>query len=231
MLNANKLPRTGGDSNNNNKMTAPTLEPGGYPGRLVQIISLGLQKRDPYKGEEKTPAYFIRCTYELSDEFMADEEGNEIKDKPRFISEDFPFFSLDVDAAKSTERYKALDPEIKHGGDWAELIGSPATINIINRAGVGKHKGRIFENIKSVSNMRKKEAEALPELVNPPLVLDLDDGSDSSVDAFKSLPAFVTDRIQTGLEWETTNLAASLGAGKPPSTDSEEDKSEDEVVW
>lgn len=230
MLNANKIPRTGGDSEN--KMTAPTLEPGGYPGRLVQIISLGLQKRDPYKGEEKAPAYFIRCTYELSDEFMLDEEGNEIKDKPRFISEDFPFFSLDVDAAKSTERYKALDPNIEHGGDWAKLIGSAAIINIINRAGNGKHAGRVFENIKSVSSMRKKEADALPELINPPLVLDLDDGSDASVEAFKSLPAFVTDRIKSGLEWETTNLAASLGQGTPPepkTTDAGE--AEDEVVW
>jgi hypothetical protein len=84
---------------------------GTYPGRLVQLIDLGVQKQPDYKGEPKDPIQMIHTTYELSDEFCKNEEGEDETDKPRWFSESFPFYNLDADRAKSTKRYLALDPD------------------------------------------------------------------------------------------------------------------------
>ena len=80
-LKANEVPSNG--------TRQEPIEPGSYPARLVQVIDLGLQPQE-YLGEEKAPKIEITTTYELSDEFMKDEEGNDIEDKPRWVSETFP---------------------------------------------------------------------------------------------------------------------------------------------
>ena len=63
-----------------NRIEQPNLEPGPYPARLVQIIDLGLQPQRPYKGVEKPPAHELMVTYELSDAFMIDKDGNDLED-------------------------------------------------------------------------------------------------------------------------------------------------------
>lgn len=210
MLNGNKVPHTGGGL----KMTAPELEAGAYPSRLVQVIGLGLQPQDPFKGEPKDPAYRLHTTYELVDEFMLDEEGEELKDKPRWISEDFPLFSLQSDLAKSTKRYLALDPLQDHGGDWSELVGSAAMVTLSAKDGEGKHKGRVFNNVTAVSTMRAKQAEALPALINPTKVFD-PDSPDMKV--FWSLPEWLRDLITSNLEYEGSALEKLVEAGPPSS--------------
>ena len=57
------------------------LDAGTYPARLVMVIDCGLQPQRPYKGEDKEPAYEIGLTYEFADEFMKDDDGQEMKDK------------------------------------------------------------------------------------------------------------------------------------------------------
>ena len=66
---------------NGNKQFAPqaNIEPGTYPGRLVQLIDFGLQPQRPYMGKDKPPAQEIGLTYELVDEFMKDDDGNDIE--------------------------------------------------------------------------------------------------------------------------------------------------------
>lgn len=197
-LNANNVP-TGGTRQE-------PIEPGSYPSRLVQVIDLGLQPQ-VYQGETKEPKPEILTTYELSDEFMKDEEGNEIKDKPRWLSETFTLNSLNSDRAKSTQRYYALDPDARVGGDWSQLLGTPATITVINKAGSGKNKGKIFNNIATVSSMRPKDAQRLPELVNDAKFLDLDN---PDVELFLTLPQFIQDKIKNGLEFDGSKLDVLL---------------------
>lgn len=184
----------------------PILEAGGYPGRLVQVIDLGLQPQS-FNGEEKEPKNQIMVTYELSDEFCVDEDGNVLKDKPRWISEDFPLNSLDSDKAKSTARYKVLDPKIEHGGDWGQLVGAPCLVNIIVNQGKGKNAGREFNNVSGISLLRAKEAANLPDLVNKPVVFDLEN---PDVEVFNSLPAFIQDRIKSNLEFNGSKLQRLL---------------------
>lgn len=178
------------------------IDPGSYPGRLVQVIDLGLQPQK-FENEEKPPKNEITTTYELSDEFMKDEDGNDIEDKPRWVSETFTLNSLNSDRAKSTARYYALDPEAKFNGDWSELLETPASITIINKAGTGKNKGKVYNNIATVSAMRPKDASRMPALKNPPKFFDMDN---PDVELFLSLPDFIQAKIRSGLEFEGSKL-------------------------
>jgi len=136
-LNANNVKPTKSDK----FKPAPPLDAGTYPARLVQVLLTGIQPGGSYKGEVKPDKLELRVTYEILDEFLKDEEGNDILDKPRWISEAFPFFSLKADLATSTKRYFAIDPDNKTGGDWATLVGSPCVVTIIQNP---SKKGSIF---------------------------------------------------------------------------------------
>lgn len=186
----------------------PNIEPGTYPARPVQLIDYGLQPQRPYKGEEKQPAYEIGITYELLDEFMLDEEGNEIEDKPRWISETMPLHNLKAERAKSTQRYMALDPEETFEGDFTKLIGIPCNVTIVNNKATN---GNVYDNVAGITAMRPKDAKSAPQLVNEPRVLSLD--SDNT-ELFLSLPEWIQDKIKSGLEWETTNLYKALNGEK-----------------
>lgn len=185
------------------------LEAGTYPGRVVQIISLGLQPQRPFKGEEKPPKHEIRVTYELVDEFLQDEDGKDIEDKPWWIAENFTMNSLDSDLAKSTKRYYALDPKGVHKGDWSKLVGAPCMITVIQNKSK-QDDTVIYNNIASngVNSMRPKEAANLPDLKNEPKVFDVDE---PDLEVFLSLPKFVQDLItEKNLEFDGSVLQRML---------------------
>lgn len=223
-LNANKIP-------SKSKFERPDpLEAGTYPVRVVQILSLGLQEQRPFKGEEKDPAYEMMVTYEFLDEFLKDKEtGEDLEDKPRWLSETFPMHSLDADLAKSTKRYYALDPEAQYEGDWAKLAGTPAMLTVVLNEGKGKNAGKVYENIAGLSTMRAKEASKAPELVNPPKVFDIDD---PDMEIFGSLPQWIQDKMKENLEYEGSALekaVQSLKEGDKGSTTKKEEKATPEA--
>jgi hypothetical protein len=185
-----------------------SIEAGNYIGRVVQILDLGLQAQRPFKGEEKKPAHMLQVTYELGTEFCKDENGEDIEDKPRWVSEDFPLFSLKSDRARSTKRYLALDPNKVHDGDWAQLIGAPCTVTVVNNEGKGKHAGKIFDNVGNVTPPMK--GFPVPELVNDPKLFDLDE---PDMDVFGSLPEWIQDKITGNLEFNGSKLDALLRGG------------------
>jgi hypothetical protein len=153
------------------RVSAPPLDTATYPGRVLQIVDLGLQAQPDFKGQSKPPAQELLVVYELSDEFLQDEDGNNDIEKPRVISERLRVYSLSQEKAKSTQRYFALDPDNKCGGDFGELVGVPVNITIIQNP---SKDGRVFNNVAGIAPMRAKDIEKLPELVNPPVVYDLD---------------------------------------------------------
>lgn len=206
-INANNVPRSGG-----NFTPAEPMEAGNYPCRIVQVIDLGLQPQRAWEGQEKPPAQSLMVTYEFTDEFMKDEEGKEMTDKPRWLSEEFPLRSLDSDLAKSTKRYKALDPKEDLGGDWSQLVGMPCMVTVTCTEGKGKNAGRTFNNIGGVSAMRSRDAERTAELVNPPKILDLDN---PDLEIFKSLPEWLQDKIKANLEFKGSSLDKLLAGGGP----------------
>lgn len=183
------------------------LVPGTYPGRVVQIIDFGLQPQRPYKGEDKKPCNEIGLTYELVDEFMKDENGEDILDKPRWISETLPFYGLFAEKAKSTQRYLALDPQEVHEGDFAALIGMPCNVLVVNNASGDK----VYDNVSGISAMRPRDAAACAPLVNDPKVFDLDA---PDMEVFNKFPKWIQDKLKANLNFAGSPLEEALGGGK-----------------
>lgn len=202
MINGNKVPSKGG-----NFERPPALENGTYPARLVQVVGVGLQEQEPYQGVEKDPAYELILTYELVDEFLLDEDGNDIEDKPRWVGETIPLHSLDADLAKSTKRYYALDPNGEAEGDWSKLVGKPCMIQLVKKT--SKRTGRDYNNVTGLSAVREKDAKKMPTLVNPSLVFDCDD---PDFDVWEKLPDWIKKKIQAGLEYEEGPIFAHTEA-------------------
>ena len=220
-LNAKKAPK----GNGNKGPQQEAIDAGTYPCRVVQILDLGMQEQRPYKGQEKPPVSEIMMTYEFLDEFCVDEEGEEIEDKPRWLSETFPFKNLEMDLATSTKRYYALDPKDEHDGDFTLLIETACMVTVVQNAGKGKNAGNIYNNISSVSTMRPKEARKAAELVNPPKVLVLDE---PDLEMLGSLPDWLQDKIKGNLEFKGSALDKALnGGGKPTKAEPEENDDED----
>ena len=185
----------------------PPLEAGTYPARLVQVIDLGVQEQRPYQGQEKPPAQEISLTYELLDEFLLDEDGQEQLDKPRWVSERFVLHNLASEKAKSTKRYTALDPEELADGDFFALVNTPVNVTIVQNPG---KEGRIYNNVAGISPMRSKDAERAPALVNEPRVFDLD-APDMAV--FEQFPDWIKEVIKSNLNYAGSALQYSLVDG------------------
>lgn len=180
------------------------VEVGSYPARLVRILSLGLQNQRAYEGQEKPPAYEIQLTYELLDEFMKDEAGNELEDKPRWVSETMPLRALDSDLAKSTKRYRVFDPDNDFDGDFTKALGVPVSVALgINAKG--------YNTVLDVAVMRKRDADKAPELVNEAGYFDIN-SPDMAV--FNSLPNWVKEKMKSNLEFKGSALEAALGGGE-----------------
>lgn len=187
---------------------------GVYPGRLVQVIDLGLQAQRPYKGQDKAPAQEIMLTYELVDEFMKDKDGNDVEDKPRWISETLPFYGLFADKAKSTQRYNALDPSGALDGAFDRAIGFPVNVTVVQNV----QGDKIYNNVANIAAMRPRDADKCPDLKNPSKVFDLDN---PDMEVFNALPKWLQEKIQGNLNYEGSALQKAIG--KAPAKNKEKE--------
>lgn len=195
----------------------PDMDAGTYPARVVQLIDLGLQPQRAFKNEEKKPANEIMITYEFVDTFMVDEDGNDIEDKPRWNSETLPWWGLDADRAKSTQRYLALDPDNLYDGDFSQVVDTPCNVTVV----INKKEDKTYVNIASVTAMRPKDAARCPPLVNPTKIFDLED---PDLDVFNSLPQWIRDKIKGNLEYAGSKLEKLLSEAPKEETPKEEEK-------
>lgn len=205
--------------------TAEPMEAGSYPARVVQIVDLGLQNQRPFQGQEKPPAHEILVTYEFVDEFMKDENGEDDPKKPRWISESFPLYNLSQDKAKSTIRYKSIDPSLAYDGNWPDLIETPVDVTVIQNPGKGANAGKVYNNIASVAPMRGKDASRCPPLVNEAVVFDLD-APDMAI--YNALPQWIQKRITENLEFAGSKLEALL-KNAPANTKKTEEHEEENL--
>lgn len=183
------------------------LPAGNYPGRLVQIVAVGLQPQKAYQGVEKKPAYQAFFNYELADEFMLDEDGNEIEDKPRWVGERLSLLPLFAERAKSTARYKALDPSEVHEGDFAALVGQGVNITVSQY----ESKGEMKNGVMNLTPMRPKDLERLPELKNATLVFDIEAPTEET---WSRVPDWMKEICKSNLEFKGSALEAFLN-GQP----------------
>jgi len=191
------------------KATASTteqavLEPGSYPAQVVNVIDLGVQPGNAKY--EKPPHHQVMITYELSDEFLKDEDGNDIPDKPRWMSHMFNSFSRGADKSTAAKVLTALDPKNETNDDFSLLIGKPCMVTAVHSP---KADGNgVWVNIGGVSPMREKDAAKMPPLVNPSTVFDQDT---ATKEMFEALPPFVQNKIKEGVEFPGSRMAAIIG--------------------
>ena len=178
----------------------PNMEPGTYPGRVAQVIDFGLQPQRPYKGQEKPPAHIVGITYELVDCFLVDEQGKELEDKPRWISEDFPLYAITNEKARSTQRYLALDPTNQFDGDFSQVVDRPVNVLVVNNKG---KDGRVYDNVGSISPMRPRDAANCAPLKNPPVVFSLDE---PNLEVFNKFPKWIQEKIVGNLNYKGSKL-------------------------
>jgi len=186
---------------------AEVLDAANYSARVVQVIDLGLQTQRPYEGQQKPPANEIMVTYELGTEFMKGEDGEDLTDKPRWISERFSLFPLFSERAKSTKRYNVLDPNGVHKGDWSRLIGSACLVAVTTN--VSKANGKTYNNVGAISLPMK--GLVAPDLVGNAKTFDL---GDPDQEVFETIPEWIQKIIQENLEYKGSLLEAIL-EGKP----------------
>lgn len=209
---------------------AELVAPKGYPARVVGIVDLGLHTKIDYKTQKVVgQQYMIRVTYELVNEFMKDDDGNDIKDKPRWMSENLPIATaLGYDDAASqpwygncaiVKRVRAITGNLKEElGDIGEqILGEACNVLVVHE----EKKGKTYANIGDVQQdpfaMLGQEA---PALVNEAFSLDL---SEPDLELFEKQPAFIKDKIFANLEFEGSPLAKMLDAD-------DEEEEEDEAV-
>lgn len=182
------------------------IEPNTYPARLVQVIDLGLQPRTKWQSDEIIYTNDIWLTFELVTEFCKDDDGNDMEDKPRWVSDRKPWYGLRSENATTTKWYKTLDPTNEFGGDWGALIGAPCLITVVNNPGKGKNAGKIFDNVAAVNPPMK--GFPIPELINESKTLDLDE---PDMEVFEGLPEFLQKIIKEGKDFNLTTLGGMLG--------------------
>lgn len=220
--------------NGGSKFNAPELEPGAYPARLVGIVFLGVQKQRPFQGQAKPPIDEVRYTYELSHEFMQDDEGNDMEDKPRWFSEDMPVYGPEADKAKLTRRNKAIDPNDEADGDPTVLLGRSCSVTLVSNPGKGKHQGKVFTNVGDVSALGKMKGYVQPELVNPTFYFDPMD-LNCTLEEFRKLPEFLQTKIKEADDYHKSQIKKLIeGAGDAedssydePDTDSSDAEGDD----
>ena len=196
-----------GNGGGKERIEQDVIEAGTYPARLVQLLDMGLQPQNAYQGTPKPPMQEITLTYELVDVFMKDADGNDLEDKPRWVSETIPFHNLNADKAKSTQRYNAFDPKGDWDGDLTKALGQPINVVLVNN----KKGDKTYTNVAGLSTMRAKDAEKCPELKNPTKLFSLDD---PDMEIYAKLPKWQQEDIQKNLNFNGSPLQAKLG-GKP----------------
>lgn len=240
-----KAKATGGAGGN--YVAQPNIDPGSYPARVVSVVDLGVQAQRPYKGESKPPCQMIRVTYELTDVFLVDADGNDVEDKPRWIAEDFKLLAMDADLAVSTKRYKTIDPDNEHDGDWSELLTRGVMVNIVNNEG---KDGKVYDNVAGTSVMRKKDLDKLDDLQNTPYFFDL---TDPDPEVWAKMPQWLQDKVKENINYEDSPLQAMVDKlppredkkpaekkeaaakpakpAKPAKEEPEEDAADEEAPW
>lgn len=188
-----------------------------YQCRIAQVVDLGVRPRDKWDvgsnsyivDPDKAPCQQMMVTYEFGTEFVKGENGVEDETKPRWLSETLNLFSLEVDLATSTKRYKAIDPSESRGGDWTELVGMPCTVTIVHKKN-GKAKiGSVTPAMKGVP---------YPELKNDPKVFLIDE---PDMEVFNSLPDWLKEKIKEAINYKGSTLAEELGDVPKPKPEEE----------
>jgi hypothetical protein len=174
------------------------LEDGTYMCRVVQLIDLGVQE-DEYEGEKKV-GHKIFINFEFPTEMITINE----EEKPRWLGKEFGV-SLN-EKSVLTKLVAAADPDGKatsKGRNLKGLLNLPLMVTVGSTAS---------GNAKIAGLARLMKGMTVPELVNPVVFFDLDEGD---TEGFEKLPDWIQNKIKASVDFEDTVLAKAMkGNGK-----------------
>jgi hypothetical protein len=190
-----------------------TPDEGTHEARIVQVIMLGEQERQAFKGEQKPPIQMMRVTFELpfsTIERVINKEGD-TETQPRWISHEFPVSSFDQSTCMKWGKILGF------GGDWSKAIGMPCQIFVQVQQGK-KDPSKYYAKVKDLLSMSSRAAETLPEIHNPDrtLLFSPRDGSPENVAVFNEFPEWLQGKIEQALDFHSSGLKLALDAGVEP---------------
>lgn len=192
------------------KGTAPVLDAGVYPARILSIVDLATQPGSPQYPDPKRKLEF---RMECLDEFMVDEAGEPIPDKPRTFNYEVSY-NEDGYMHEKSSIYKLL-AAIPNGFklSLADMLGAPVSLMLTKYTKKsGKNAGKDDNKIVSVLPMKAKDIPGAAPLVGKPLFFDFSE-PDLEVfgKLFKGNPYAAQDRIKASTDFAGSLLAQLLG--------------------
>lgn len=209
------------------KMTAPLLEAGGYPARLLQIVDLGMQ---PGSNIYPEPQLKLEFRFELLDEFMLDEDGKELSEEPRLFSYEVSY-NADGYMGDRSNIYKLMDAfEDGFNKDLPDLLGEAVNVTIVKYIKNNKEKDEA-NKITSVTPMREKDKVKAGPLLGKTLYFDLEEPDLETFNRLTHRGEWSQQaKIKKGLAIFESPLAEMLGLKHeevPATTSSEPEEEED----
>lgn len=215
---------------NNDGLTQPILDAGPYPARIVGMVIWGMQNQPPFQGNPKPDRTEMYLVTEMSDEFMLDEDGNEVEDKPLWKSTSFPLYPMSTENAKCVKWYKALDPSNQFDGDWSEIfnLGNPINIILDKKDGHGKHAGKVFNNIIGLASMPAKRQKVVNPLIGEKFIFDF---YEPDKETWDKLPDWIKTKCKEATDFKGSPLDIMLGGESVDEDQVEGEEESDEEVF
>lgn len=192
------------------KGNAPVLDAGVYPARILSIVDLATQPGSPQYPDPKLKLEF---RMECLDEFMKDDEGNDILDKPRVFSYEVSY-NADGYMHEKSSVYKLL-AAIPEGFTLSlkDMVGAPVSLMLTKYTKKsGKNAGKEDNKIASVLPMKAKDIPNAAKLIGTPLFFDF---SEPDLEVFNKLfkgnPYAAQERIKASTDYPGSLLAKLLG--------------------
>jgi len=164
-----------------------------YAARCYSMIELGTIK-EVIQGKEQIN-YKVRISWELPTEMKVFDEAK--GPQPLVIHKEYTLslgkkanLRKDIDSWRG----KPLTEDEAKKFDITVLVGKPCMLNIIHKT--SQTSGNDYELISGVTPVPK--GMKVPPQINMPQILAFDSWND---DVFKSLPQFLTDKIQSSKEY------------------------------
>jgi len=187
------------------RVERPLPTPGSRPARIAQVVDLGIQTRQPFKGKEKAPVHQVFINFELvTDEY--EYEGKKVRHrlgpKPlNMVSKKSEFYQNSAIA----EFLSGIDPADTAKGDLTLLANRPCLAVITHVDGYGKNAGRKFAAVSKV--MEAPEGYPVPQLGSPAVVFTFDAPTE---DAWKALPIFIQEKIKSAVNYPGSKVEAMV---------------------
>lgn len=217
----------------NSTSTAEVLEEGMYNARIVQIIDIGQQAHVP-NPKIKTPKdqFKFVLKFELSDEFMLNEDGTPNEQKPRWFDFEVAYTPDGYMHEKSIllKLWNAVgateETELK------DLIGRPIGVMLSKYIRkTGAKAGTEANKVSAVIKLKEKDAAKLPPLVNPTLFFDL---AEPDLEIFNTLPSgnqyALKDKILANMNFAGSKLDCLIQGIEYVEQDDQESDQSDEPV-